>query len=64
MKLDITNAECIKTQNNLTNTIYYNICDGTQTSVGVGSASLLFAGLIMVIFIMMGVFLFKATKEI
>jgi len=42
MKLDITNAECIKVQNNLSNKIYYNICDGTQTTVGVGSAEVVF----------------------
>jgi len=49
MKLDIT---------------YYNICDGTQTSVAVGSVDILFGTIVLVVFIMMGVFLYKVIKEI
>lgn len=64
MKLDITNADCIKEQKNLTNTTYYNVCDGTQTSVAVGSVDVLFGATILVVFIMFGVFLFKVIKEI
>lgn len=64
MKLDITNAECIKEQYNLTNTTYYNICDGTQTVVGAGRADMIFGGILLVVLVFMVVFFYKVIKVI
>lgn len=35
--LNMNGVQCIKTASNLTKTVYYNICNGTQTEVPYGA---------------------------